>query len=120
MENETLRMVFWGVVLLLVYFLPTIVAGIREAKNGYGIVMLNLWLGWTVLGWFVAFVLACAAPSEENKSAGNNAANKIVPKPDRIGQLERLLSLKEKGQISEEEFQSERKKIFADDNKAAA
>jgi len=43
--------------LALLYFLPTIVA----ASHGHGIaliLLLNLFFGWTVVGWFVLLVWA--------------------------------------------------------------
>ena len=44
-------------VLALLYFLPTIVA----ASRGHGvalILLLNLFFGWTVIGWFIMLVWA--------------------------------------------------------------
>jgi hypothetical protein len=48
------------VILILLYFLPTLVAGIRAVKNGAAIFVLNLFLGWTFVGWVIALVWACA------------------------------------------------------------
>ena len=45
------------------YFLPAIVAAARRTHNATGILLLNVFLGWTVIGWFVALILAmCSAP----------------------------------------------------------
>lgn len=41
---------------LLVYMLPTVVASTRWHKNAGPIMLVNLFLGWTVLGWFVALI----------------------------------------------------------------
>lgn len=41
-----------------IYFLPTIIAGTRHHRNGTGIFLLNLLLGWTVLGWVGALIWA--------------------------------------------------------------
>jgi Superinfection immunity protein len=43
----------------LLYFLPTIIGHNRH--NAGGIFLLNLLLGWTVIGWVVAMVWACSA-----------------------------------------------------------
>ncbi len=43
----------------LMYFLPTIIG--REKSDAGFIFLVNLLLGWTVLGWIVAFIWACAA-----------------------------------------------------------
>lgn len=50
-----------GIVLVVIvgaYFLPAIVAEVRKAEGAFAIFLLNLLLGWTLLGWLVAFVLA--------------------------------------------------------------
>lgn len=41
---------------VLVYLLPAIIAGNRNHKNGPAIFVLNLFLGWTFLGWVIALV----------------------------------------------------------------
>lgn len=42
-----------------IYFLPSIVSERRKKRNAGAILMLNLFLGWTFLGWVVALVWAC-------------------------------------------------------------
>ena len=44
------------------YFLPAMVAIATTHPHRHGIVLLNLMLGWTLLGWVVAFVWAFARP----------------------------------------------------------
>jgi hypothetical protein len=43
-------------VLLVLYFLPTMIASGRKHHNSGAIFALNLFLGWTLLGWVAAFV----------------------------------------------------------------
>jgi hypothetical protein len=46
------------------YFLPAIVAALRHTHNATGILLLNIFFGWTVIGWFVALLMAIgSAPS---------------------------------------------------------
>ena len=40
------------------YFVPTIVAVIRKVPNIGSIVVINLFLGWTLVGWVVALAMA--------------------------------------------------------------
>jgi Superinfection immunity protein len=40
------------------YFLPAIIAAVRHTHNATGILLLNLFLGWTMVGWFVALLMA--------------------------------------------------------------
>ena len=40
------------------YSLPAISAAVRHTHNSMGILLLNLFLGWTVIGWFAALLMA--------------------------------------------------------------
>ena len=40
------------------YFLPAIIAAARHTHNATGVLLLNLFLGWTMIGWFVALLMA--------------------------------------------------------------
>ena len=42
----------------VMYFLPSIIAIVRSKRDIAGIVLLNLFLGWTMIGWVVALVWA--------------------------------------------------------------
>lgn len=42
----------------LMYFLPTILAFARNKRDTAAILLLNLFLGWTMIGWVVALVWA--------------------------------------------------------------
>ena len=47
--------------LFVMYWLPTLIAIVRQTPSALGVAMLNFFLGWTVVGWIVAFIWACAA-----------------------------------------------------------
>ncbi|MGD0155895.1 MAG: superinfection immunity protein [Terracidiphilus sp.] len=52
-------LIFGGVL----YFLPAIIAALRHTHNATGILILNIFLGWTVVGWFIALIMAlCSMP----------------------------------------------------------
>lgn len=42
----------------VLYFLPTIIAAIKSKRDTVAILLLNLFLGWSVIGWIVALVWA--------------------------------------------------------------
>jgi hypothetical protein len=44
------------------YFAPTIAAAGRDHDSIDGIAVLNLFLGWTLIGWVIAMSWACARP----------------------------------------------------------
>lgn len=46
------------------YLVPTIIASARGVKSA-GPVLVNLFLGWTLFGWLLAFVWACVARTEK-------------------------------------------------------
>jgi hypothetical protein len=45
------------------YFLPTFIAFGRHVYSRGGIMMVNLFLGWTFFGWIAALIWAITAPS---------------------------------------------------------
>lgn len=56
-----------GFLLLLgfaAYFLPSLIAGIRDHRNRGAICLVNALLGWTFVGWVVALVWACMNPTK--------------------------------------------------------
>ncbi len=46
-------------VVLVLYFLPSLVALVRKVKHQGSVVVINLFLGWTFIGWVVALEMAC-------------------------------------------------------------
>ncbi|GLR65559.1 hypothetical protein GCM10010909_02370 [Acidocella aquatica] len=48
----------------LLYFLPCIISGNRNATNGGAVFMVNLLFGWTLIGWLVAMIMAITAQTE--------------------------------------------------------
>jgi len=42
----------------VLYFLPTIIAAMKSKRDIVAILLLNLFLGWSVIGWIVALVWA--------------------------------------------------------------
>jgi hypothetical protein len=47
---------------IVVYFIPSMVAW--NKKHSAGIIMLNLFLGWTFLGWLASLIWACSDPEK--------------------------------------------------------
>jgi hypothetical protein len=56
---EILGLIILIIIGLLIYFIPSFMAGSKHKKDGVAITMLNLFLGWTFVGWVVALVWAC-------------------------------------------------------------
>jgi hypothetical protein len=54
------------ILLLIIYFLPAIVASRRGHHNASAIFVLDLFLGWTLIGWVLALTWACTAVRMRN------------------------------------------------------
>jgi hypothetical protein len=50
----------FGLLGLALYFLPTIIAAIRRSKSILGIVLVNIFTGWTFIGWVISLVWSLA------------------------------------------------------------
>ena len=48
-------------VLFVMYWLPAIIAVLRRTPSALGVAAVNFLLGWTIIGWFVALIMALAA-----------------------------------------------------------
>jgi uncharacterized iron-regulated membrane protein len=61
--------------LLCFYFLPSGMAVVREHHNTLAIFLLNLFLGWTLIGWVAALVWAATVvqTQEETRFVPNNS-----------------------------------------------
>lgn len=53
--------------LFILYWLPTIIAIARQAHSALGVFLLNLFLGWTVLGWVIALLWSLAADNRTHE-----------------------------------------------------
>ena len=54
--------IFYLIVSLFIYFIPTIVASGRDHAQTGAIFALNFFLGWTLVGWVAALVWALIKP----------------------------------------------------------
>jgi hypothetical protein len=48
------------VLIAILYFLPVVVAGTRGHPQQGPIAIINIFLGWTLIGWVVALAWACS------------------------------------------------------------
>lgn len=55
-------MIFLGLLILGLYFIPTILAVKNDHPSTAGIILLNIFLGWTFLGWLGALIWALNEP----------------------------------------------------------
>lgn len=111
MQNDTgpLGMLVLLFVVWMIYFMPTLNAYHRKHPNFNSILLLNLFLGWTLIGWVVSIVWSASsiAPIEPIR-----LRPEAEPAEDKYQKIERLGSLKEKGLLTETEYEAEKAKIL--------
>jgi hypothetical protein len=56
MQNFTIAEIILITFVLVIYFLPSLIALLRRHKNMLAIFLLNLFLGWTIIGWVSSLV----------------------------------------------------------------
>jgi len=83
------------VLAVMIYFIPIFVASVREQKNFVAICILNIFLGWTFFGWVGALIWAVIEPREPIV---------VKEKTSTTVELLRYKELKDKGEITEKEY----------------
>src|ERR1700694_1477995 len=113
------------IVSLIVYFIPTILALFTGNRFGAVFVM-NLFLGWTFIGWIWALVWA-VSPERRNQVIVNNhianetsksipqqiqTAEQTIDKASVLNQLSQLHSLRKNNVITEDVYEKERQELL--------
>ncbi|MFD2163658.1 superinfection immunity protein [Paradesertivirga mongoliensis] len=94
------------ITLLLVYFVPTVMAWGKRCQNS--VLMLNLFLGWTIIGWIIALIWSLNKDAQPVKIINQPSPQKQTS----VDQLTRLAELRDKGVLSQEEFEGQKNKIL--------
>lgn len=58
---ESILVLVFFALAFVVYFLPSLVAWRRRHHQAMVVFVLNLFLGWTLLGWVIALAIAASA-----------------------------------------------------------
>lgn len=61
-----------SLILLAVYFIPTIIAICRKHDNTVAIILVNILLGWTFIGWVVALIWSVTSQKKQTIVINNN------------------------------------------------
>ncbi|UHC81657.1 superinfection immunity protein [Pseudomonas sp. NIBR-H-19] len=92
-----------AIICFVFYFAPTFNALSRKHPNKTPVLLMNLFLGWTLVGWVVALVWSASA-IKKGPSADNSSS--------KYSDLERLGEMRAKGLLTEAEFESEKLKLL--------
>lgn len=93
------------IIFLVIYFLPTIYG--YDHRNSTSIFILNLFLGWTLIGWVIALIWAFS--NDKKVVVVRESINQESSFSDEIRKLKGLL---DEGIITNEEFETKKKKIL--------
>lgn len=85
---------------IIIYLIPTFVAYKRKHTYKVAIILLNIFLGWTFIGWVGTLIWAFI----------DNNTSKIST--DKYEELAKLQKLKDSGTITDVEFEVEKNKIL--------
>ncbi len=113
------------IVSLVAYFIPTILALFTGNRLGAVFVM-NLFLGWTFIGWVWALVWAVSPERKNQVIVNNHIANEAVKpntqteqtieqtidKASLLNQLSQLHSLRQNNVITEDVYEQERQELL--------
>ncbi|WP_144111617.1 superinfection immunity protein [Paraburkholderia sp. BCC1886] len=64
----------------MLYFAPSMIADARERKDAFAVTMVNILLGWTVIGWFAALLWARHPVSDRQLRHFTSRAKRAVAK----------------------------------------
>lgn len=85
------------------YFIPAIVAARRAHKSATAIVLLNFFLGWTLIGWIVAFVWSFTEVTQ--------VVNNQLPQSS-ADEIQKLAGLRDKGLLTADEFDRKKQQLL--------
>ena len=124
------------IISLISYFLPTVIAMLRGKSNTFAILLLNLFLGWTFIGWIVALVWSVTSDNKPQTIVVNNNSS-IEPRnefktfssqrikseqtnnpnlnshQEKIQNLKKLRQLLDDGILTQEEIVQQKNQILA-------
>lgn len=97
------------------YFLPSYEAYHRNHKSFNAIALLNVFLGWTLVGWVGALVWACKSQVQEVEVRYSGSPQSVQPEQAMSvsDELRKLAKLRDDGILSEAEFQAQKSKLLA-------
>ena len=67
------------IILVALYFTPTVVAAIRRVPNIGSVIVINLFLGWSIIGWIVALAMAARSTPPAQQVVLNQSLAPSVP-----------------------------------------
>jgi len=119
MEESAFFIIF---VLVIIYFIPAVIAFLKGHLSAGAIFALNLLLGWSLIGWVIALVWSLK--NDPDKTTKNIADALISTTDNEIpshknqknkspsDEISKLADLKDQGLLSEDEFINAKDRII--------
>lgn len=107
---EILGIIFF-IIGLFLYFIPAFVG--RNKRDSLGITLLNLFLGWSVLGWIGALIWAVTSQRKDAPMIYHNPFQPVAAPASNTEQLMEYKKLLDAGAITQEEFDTQKAKLLA-------
>ncbi|MGB8390952.1 superinfection immunity protein [Mycobacterium sp.] len=63
----------------ILYFIPTIVATTRKVRNAGSVFVVNLFLGWTLIGWVIALAMSVRTVDRGNEIGDRGTPPQSTP-----------------------------------------
>lgn len=141
--EEFYNLSLWIISIILIsYFFPSIIALLKGKSNTTAIIILNIFLGWTFVGWIVALVWAFTVDIKSQTVVINNNSEKqiksknskiletgegannseispkkiktkIISHQEKIENLEKLKKLLDANILTQQEFEEQKAQILA-------
>jgi hypothetical protein len=80
MDETVIRGMSLTFFILIIYFIPSIIARNRKVKNFGSIIAVNIFLGWTFIGWVVALAWGLSSNREKVNQPSTKPTNQIPQK----------------------------------------
>jgi hypothetical protein len=98
----------------LLYFLPSIIAVRRRSDNLVAVLAVNLFAGWTFIGWIVALVLALSTGGDTTYTSYGRSRDREDPMVQqyKLEQLRQLKALLDEGALTRDEFNRQKAVIL--------
>jgi hypothetical protein len=91
-SSMSILILFLALIILLFYFLPSLIASARHKRQFLAIFLINLFAGWTLIGWFGALIWAAIVEKSDYEVVNHK---ELTFKPEKI-QTKEFVSKPEK------------------------
>lgn len=117
MENDYIEeaaIILTGFFFIFFYLLPAIIASNRNHHNKGALLITNIFIGWTGIGWIICLIWSFTNPTLEKIITVNNSDlnNNSFKHSSVADELNKLSKLKSSGVLTDEEFKLQKDKLL--------